>query len=214
VRTVKHWLKRAAGVHSLPPVEDVADARWYDSAYRATPSYAEPYWYTRYYSLWALMADRLRSARVNSVLDIGCGPGQFAACLFEMSAIASYVGLDFSAATLAMAKRACPQGRFVLGDARLTNLHTEVPHDVTICTEVLEHIPDDLAVLSRFSGRCLCTVPNFPYMSHVRHFPTADDVSARYGPFFSQYDVLAVRAQRSRTDIYFLLDGVRNSRVL
>ena len=207
---VKYWLRRAVGRTALPPVDGVAGPEWYDAAYRTTPSYAEPYWYSRYYSIWTLMADRIRSAELRSVLDIGCGPGQFAACLFDLAEITKYLGLDFSAETIAMAQRACPQGRFVLGDALTTTLHTDVPHDVTICTEVLEHVPHDLKMLSHFTGRCLCTVPNFAYVSHVRHFANTSEVEARYGRFFDSYDVLAVRGHASPTEVYFLLDGIRN----
>src|SRR5688500_8702360 len=81
VRTLKHRLKRALGLRSTPPVGGVADAAWYDAVYRDSALYGQPYWYSHYYPLWTLIAERVRNAEAKSVLDVGCGPGQFANCL-------------------------------------------------------------------------------------------------------------------------------------
>ena len=143
------------------------------------------------------------------VLDIGCGPGQFADCLFHLAGIREYVGLDFSPHAVAMAKEACPRGTFHVGDATTTDLHRTLEHDITICTEVLEHVPNDLGVLQRFTGRCLCTVPNFPFDSHVRHFRSAEEVADRYNHLFSDFDVWALRGAYSPDHVYFLMDGIR-----
>jgi SAM-dependent methyltransferase len=208
---LKHYAKRLLGRPTAPPpVDGVADADWYDAAYKAIDSYAVPYWQSHYYFLWSVLADRIRAAGARSVIDIGCGPGQFAACLFGLTRIESYTGLDFSSTAVEMAKRLCPQGRFVVGDATTTRLHEEVPHDVVVCTEVLEHVPADHEVVARFRQgvRCLCTVPNFPYASHVRHFSSEAEVAARYSRFFDRLDVWAL--QGNQIHVYYLLDGVRN----
>src|SRR5262249_55953579 len=100
--------------------------------------------------------------------------------------VAAYAGLDFSREAIDLARRAAPRGEFMIGDARSSGIYVEFDHDAVICTEVLEHIEDDLLVVSRFlpGKRCLGTVPNFPYESHVRHFRDAGEVASRYGPFF------------------------------
>ena len=59
--------------------------------------------------------------------------------------------------------------------------------------------------------RCLCTVPNFPYESHVRHFKDAAEVAARYGPFLDGLDVMEFRSPRDPADRFFLMDGIRNA---
>jgi ubiquinone/menaquinone biosynthesis C-methylase UbiE len=208
---LKHYAKRLLGRPTVPPpVQGVADAAWYDAAYRALDKYAVPYWQSEYYFLWSVLAERIRTAQARRVVDIGCGPGQFATCLFDLTPIEAYTGLDFSAQAVAMAQRVCPQGRFVVGDATTTAIHDDTPHDVVICTEVLEHVPADHAVIDRFKSgvRCLCTVPNFPYSSHVRHFTSAAEVGDRYGQFFDRLDVWPLRA--SANHVYYLLDGVRN----
>jgi ubiquinone/menaquinone biosynthesis C-methylase UbiE len=208
---LKHYAKRILGRPTVPPLDGVATAKWYDAAYRALDAYAVPYWQSHYYFLWCVLSDRIRTAGARRVVDIGCGPGQFAACLFALTRIESYAGLDFSAQAVSMAKRACPQATFVVGDATTTTIYDDTPHDLVTCTEVLEHVPEDWAVVDRFRPgvRCLCTVPNFPYPSHVRHFSSATAVVDRYGAFFDQLDVWAL--PRTDENVFFLMDGIRNA---
>jgi SAM-dependent methyltransferase len=208
---LKHYAKRLLGRPSVaPPVKGVADAQWYDQNYRVSANYAAPYWESEYLFLWSVLADRLRSAKARHILDIGCGSGQFASCVYALTNIESYTGLDFSAQAVAMAARACPQGRFVVGDATTTTIQQEVPHDILTCTEVLEHVPADHLIIERFKPgiRCICTVPNFPHETHVRHFTSADEVADRYNRFFDELDVWALR--RSPSQVFFVLDGTRN----
>lgn len=187
-------------------------APFYDALYRAPGAYRVPYSESFYYFLWAVIADRLRRDRLARVLEVGCGPGQLAAFLLDQGASA-YAGVDFSPAAVELARGNAPGGLFVVADARTTDLHERFDHDAVVCTETLEHIADDLAVVARFrpGRRCLCSVPNFPYDGHVRHFADAAEVVARYGPYFESLDVLTLRSPRSRDDQFFLFDGVRNT---
>jgi SAM-dependent methyltransferase len=188
---------------------------WYDEMYSASQSYQQPYYKSVYYFLWAVIADRLRQAGLRRVLEIGCGPGQLAAFLFDQDIANQYVGLDFSPRAIEFALANAPCGRFVVGDARRTKIHSEVDHDIVICTEVLEHVEDDHAVLSLFTPgkRCILTVPSFSHPSHVRVFADTAEVRGRYGPYFDDLDVLALVSPNSGpgyTDLFFLADGVRN----
>jgi SAM-dependent methyltransferase len=184
---------------------------WYDDVYSRSESYQAPYTKSCYYFLWSVIADRLLLGNTRGVLDIGCGPGQMAALLYDQG-IRQYVGLDFSPTAVEIARKVVPSFQFVVGDVRTTDVFETTEHDAIICTEVLEHIEDDLQVLSRFGPgkRCLCTVPNFPYTSHVRHFDSAEEVVRRYGPYFSEFGVRAFRGSRTPTEMFFLFDGVRN----
>ena len=196
------------------PATGECGADWYDRAYRDIEEYHVSYARSRYYFLWTVIVDRIRRDRLRRVLEIGCGPGQLAVFLLDQG-VEQYVGLDFSPQAIEMARANAPGGRFVVGDARSPAIYAEAEYDVIICTEVLEHIQDDLRVLSRFGPgkRCICSVPNFPYESHVRHFGGAEDVADRYGPFFQEFDVSTFQGPQSDTEQYFLLDGVRNDYV-
>jgi SAM-dependent methyltransferase len=212
---LKHFAKRALGKPSVPPpVKGVADASWYDAAYTAIESYQEEYFKSHYYSLWCVITDRVRRSRLKRVVDIGCGPGQLAQCLFAMGDIDSYVGLDFSPKAIEFARKLEPRGQYVVGDATTTTIERDTPHDVVICTEVLEHVPGDSDVIERFTPgvRAICTVPNFPYDSHVRHFKSAHSVHERYGRFFDDLDVWALGGFWDPSRIYYLMDGVRKRR--
>jgi SAM-dependent methyltransferase len=171
------------------------------------PRYAE----SSYYFLYAVIVDRVRRSASRRVLEIGSGLGRLAGFLLDQG-VQEYVGLDFSPKAVAIALRFAPRGRFVVGDARTTTLHEEVEHDIVICTEVLEHIEEDLLVVSRFrpGKRCICSVPNFSYESHVRYFRDAQQVAHRYGPFFGDLDVMTFESPSAATDRFFLFDGTRN----
>jgi SAM-dependent methyltransferase len=176
--------------------------------------YFKPYPLSRYYPLWTVIADRIWRDRLRRVLEVGCGNGRLAALLLEHG-VEQYVGFDFSPVFIRMARGVAPRARFVVEDARTSSIYTDFEHDVIVCTEVLEHIPDDLFVISRFpaGSRCLCTVPNFGADGHVRHFGNSREVAARYSPFFTGFDVVAFKgATGSGVGTYFVFDGVRNDR--
>ncbi|MFI5459071.1 MAG: class I SAM-dependent methyltransferase [Isosphaerales bacterium] len=217
---ILHGLRRRLGLYpgSVTRERSEKTSDWYDRLYDEAGVYQQPYYRSFYYFLWAVITDRLRMAGMRRVLEIGCGPGQLAAMLLEQG-VEDYVGLDFSATAIAMARKNAPGGRFFVGDARTTRLHSEVEHEVIICTEVLEHIEDDLLTMSRFTHgrRCICSVPNFAYPGHVRYFRDAEEVRARYGPFFHDLDIMTFKSPYStpgETTLFFLADGVRNDRII
>jgi SAM-dependent methyltransferase len=214
IRRTLGRLARKVGLRpeSAPAAGREESAGFYDALYRSTPVYHEPYQKSFYYFLWSVIVDRIRRAGVKRVLEIGCGPGQLASYLLD-GHVEQYVGLDFSPQAIEMARKNAPHGRFVVGDARDGAIHAEVEHDLVICTEVLEHIEDDLKVVAAFRAgkRCLCSVPSFPYESHVRHFKDAGEVVARYGAFFEGLDVMTFRSPCDAGDLFFLLDGVRTN---
>jgi SAM-dependent methyltransferase len=187
-------------------------AEWYDEKFAATPSYRGPYPGSPYYFLWSVIVDRIRRAGLRRVLDIGCGTGQLAAYLIDQG-IDSYVGLDFSPKAIEYARRSAPRARFVVGDARDSDIYTE-EHDVLICTEVLEHIEDDLAVVERFrpGTRCIFSVPSYTSAGHVRFFSDASEVAERYGRYFDDLDIveLPLASGDAGANRIFLADGERN----
>jgi SAM-dependent methyltransferase len=184
---------------------------YYDAAFHKEPNFQVPFYKSSYYPTWLVVVDRLHRYGCNSILDVGCGPGQFAA-LIEDAGFSSYTGLDFSSVAIQMAQARTPGFQFRAGDVRQKTTYEGLTFDAIVCMEVLEHIEEDLAVLSCFppGTRCLMTVPNFPWRSHVRHFESEEAVRHRYGEFFQELTVTRLKGVRTDTEQFYLLDGVRN----
>lgn len=190
-----------------------APASFYDHAYSgAVDEYTVHYSSSLYLPVWEAISDRIKPGA--HILEIGCGPAQLATMLFDRAIPGSYVGFDFSPAAIELAKGNLPEQRLEVGDARTTDLVTTLDYDVAICTEVLEHIIDDIPVLERVPDgvRVLATVPNFDYVSHVRFFRDASEVRARYGHLFSQLEITEhfhAGDHDGSQGVFFLIDGVR-----
>jgi ubiquinone/menaquinone biosynthesis C-methylase UbiE len=98
------------------------------------------------------------------VLDLGCGAGRFVAALRDAGA--DPVGVELAEAALERARRNVPGAdlRLVAPDGSLPLGHGEV--DVVWCSEVLEHVPDTIALLTEVRrvltrhGRLIVTVPD------------------------------------------------------
>lgn len=190
-----------------------APANYYDEAYGGTVAeYTVHYSESRYLPLWEAISTRIEQGA--RILEIGCGPAQLATLLFDHGLPGAYVGFDFSPAAIALARQNLPEQRFEVGDARTSQLVTGPDYDVIICTEVLEHIVDDILVLERIpAGRqVLATVPNFDYESHVRFFHDVGEVQARYSHLFSELEIsehFHAGDQDGSEGVFFLMNGRR-----
>jgi SAM-dependent methyltransferase len=207
-RVAKRWLGRAE-VASEGGTE--LSKGYYDGLYAASAEYRVPYWTSRYYMLWCAIAYNLKARNLRHVLEVGCGPGQFASMLFDRKLVDHYVGFDYSDTAIALARKTCQAGQFFVDDARTSDLYDGM-FGAIICTEVLEHVTDDEAIVERFpvGTRCICTVPNFPYESHVRHFLNEGEVASRYAKFFHSFSVMGFRGHGSPALEYFVFEGVRH----
>lgn len=185
---------------------------FYDQTFDADDHWKQHYTEVREYVCWTVIIDRLRHVGPRRLLEIGCGSGQLASALRDAGVLESYYGFDFSPRRLEQARLACPEFRFEIADAFQTDIYERYDYDLALSTEFLEHVERDLWVLSRLKRgtRFIGTVPNFPFVSHVRHFTRADEVAARYGPLFDQFSVTTVPLT-SKGKLYYLIEGVRNS---
>jgi SAM-dependent methyltransferase len=126
---------------------------------------------------------RLVSAMVagldyDSVLDVGCGPGSLLELLRPLRPGAAYTGADFSAAAIEMARQRVPWAGFHALD--LTQGALDRRFDLVLCTDVVEHIEDDvtaIANLAAMTGRYLLVatlqgrMPAFEKMvGHCRNY--------------------------------------------
>lgn len=191
-------------------VDGEFSADFYNNAYSEVDEYRKPYHESRYYFVWTVIADRLRGSTRSGVLEIGCGSGQLANLLIEQG-IPNYLGFDFSEVAVGLARQN-GAGRFEEADAKTTDLFSTHEYDAIVCTEVLEHVDFDLAIIGRIPAgtRCICSVPSFPYVSHVRHFDTKEAVTERYEAYFDDFDVLELPMPNDDSLRYYLFEGRRN----
>lgn len=159
---------------------------FYDAMYAsggAEGIYDLPYYRSSYYPLFREVHRALKRHDARSVLEVGCGSGAFAHLLQDREKGIRYFGFDFSpvAVQRAGARVGCPE-RFFVGDARVKESYSST-FDSIVCTEVLEHISDDLEVVKQWAlgTYCVCSVPNFDADSHVRFFRSENEVRYRYG---------------------------------
>ena len=164
---------------------------------------------SRYYPLWAIIADRLRPNCPQRVLDIGCGPGQVAELLRDIG-ISDYLGIDFSKARIEAARKVCPEFEFLCADIFNDKVLEESNYDCVLAMEFLEHVENDVEVLNRTrpGTTILATVPNFPSRGHVRYFSSNEEVKERYRSVMKQLDVVSVLAN-NRGKRYYLMQGIR-----
>jgi SAM-dependent methyltransferase len=184
------------------------DSSSYDSAFKKLGKrspFLQHYADSPYYFVWAVIADRVRGA--DSVFEIGCGTGQLARLLWDQGQ-RHYVGIDFSPEAVRIARQRNPAIDFRVDDARTTSLFGELAAAVVIATEVLEHVPDDLDLLTRIpcGTRILATVPDFPFPGHLRYFPSVASVHGRYMHLVADMSVVAYPKGSAGSHL-FLLDG-------
>lgn len=211
-KRLKRRYQKLIGTETKPVSPDgERPSVFYDSLYAATEGYHRHYSESIYYSSWTVIADRLRHRSTTSILDIGCGPGQFAAMLQDLG-YTNYLGIDFSPEAIRMAKQNCPEFEFKIEDAFSTNCFEDHEYDALISLEFLEHIEDDLQIISRIPPECyfIGSVPNFPSKSHVRHFSRVDEVCDRYSSYFDEFSTYQQLIHPSGSSL-FLMEGTRKS---
>ena len=183
-------------------------ADWYDTIYESSENYKNHYTQSHYYFLWCVIVDRILQYRPDKILDIGCGPGQFASFLFDKK-VENYTGVDFSAKSIEQAKKRCPSYHFLSADIFQTDLLDSHDYDCAIAMEILEHVDRDKKLIKKIKSgaRFLGTVPNFAHDSHVRYFSDEKEVEQRYREFFKSFRVDSFLGDTKGTT-YFLIDGV------
>lgn len=187
------------------------DSSWYDKAFGSRPvtyyENPEDYWYA---PLWNAILDNVRQDE--SIADFGCGPGQFAQLCANRNRYYAR-GVDFSKNAIAIAKQLNPNLTFVV--ASLKNPKTfDFDFDVAVFCETMEHIENDVEVLSYVpeGKKVIITLPTYDYKSHVRRVQTESDLF-RYKALLSFLKTELIhlnngQKQNGDRDVYMLV-GLR-----
>jgi tetratricopeptide (TPR) repeat protein len=171
-----------------------ATAGFYDDTYSAENNYNAPWRESVYAPVWLAIGEILEEHRPTTILDLGCGPGQFAHFISEGLPAAKYHGVDFSAVAVDIGRNRFPHFQFSELKLPVESYRQFEPFDVVICTEVLEHIEADIDVLQPISPGTLVvfSVPNFDSFGHVRIFKSSEEVSSRYAYMFDGLSIIPV----------------------
>jgi len=158
-------------------------------------AYDLPYWQSGYYPLFKSVLKGVLRRRATKLLEVGCGPGAFAHLAMDKSSLV-YRGFDFS--EIAIEKARARTGRweaFCVGDATLKSSYEGYDYDCIVCTEVLEHIEEDLVAISHWKPGtiCECSVPNFDSETHVRFFKSEGEVERRYGKLIDIETIIRIK---------------------
>lgn len=186
-----------------------ATSRQYaDAFYRTSKAQAAPAEDSAYYGFWQVAAAAIRDGGAGRLLDIGCGPGQFAEFITGAVRGVSYTGVDFSGVAVELARARVPTARFEQRDLSSPEGLDGLDYDLVVALEVLEHIDDDLGVLSRLrpGARFVGSVPNFDSFGHVRFFKSDAEVNSRYAQALGELVITPFKL--SPNAILFLMSGV------
>jgi len=144
----------------------------YDLHYKMSP----------YYPMYKKVLTFIRKSHVGGILEIGCGTGAFARMVMDTTNL-KYQGFDFSPVAIKKSGIITGEpGLFHIGDATKIESYPK-EYEAIACTEVLEHIPEDLRCIEQWKkgAMCFCSVPNYDSQYHVRFFNRSQDVYKRYG---------------------------------
>jgi trans-aconitate methyltransferase len=198
--------------NSYPLKGEEQSAAFYDRSFLDHDHWHRHYTESRYFPMWAIIADRIVRSQVSSILDIGCGPGQVAQLLRDKG-VQSYLGIDFSTERVMQARAVCPEFDFLAVDVFETDLLATHNYAGVVCLEFLEHVERDLQVIQNLHPGTLfwASVPNFGGKQHVRHFRSSEEVIQRYADYFDDFRTDEHIANNRGTK-YFLLEGIVKSR--
>lgn len=173
-------------------------SKYYDNIYRDSVKYALPYGLINYFPVWDKASEWVSPG--DSVLDIGCGTGQFAKLLYDKYGYnISYTGVDFSGVAIKMARELSAYP-FLWMDAFKCIKNTDKYRNKYIMIEFLEHIDEDIKFMSLIpAGKdIIFSVPNYESKAHVRTFKKQSDIVDRYGDLISISEVFKFNFTEAR----------------
>ncbi|MFD2632111.1 class I SAM-dependent methyltransferase [Idiomarina piscisalsi] len=155
---------------------------FYDTIYKNSDKYALEANDSIYEPIWKEVCNIITAENIEKIIDIGCGPGQFAEYLTARLPNVDYLGLDFSKTAISLAKERCPHLKFACEDVRRYTTKEINKETAYVMLEVLEHIEDDFVLLELLpkGTNVIFSVPNFDSFGHVRFFKFKESVEKRF----------------------------------
>ena len=156
---------------------------FYNEVFSRSDLYKKSYKDTPYITVWSKIVGYVNSRGMQSILELGCGTGQLAHYLAE-NGFKDYLGVDFSSQAISMAQdnflKHGLKGSFISEDINKFNFDS-FNYDCVISTAFLEHIGNDVDILSRVRSGSLIigTLPNKDSAGHVHFYPDSDEVSEK-----------------------------------
>ena len=119
-----------------------------------------------------LIMKTIRPLRFEDILDAGCGQGSLLAdLLVEFPAVTPY-GTDVSQSGLDLARQKVPSGTFSILDLAAGRLNRTF--DLVICSEVLEHILDDVTAIRNLAAMTRRYLVVTTVQGHMRRFEAGE----------------------------------------
>lgn len=97
-----------------------------------------------------IVTDMIAGLDYRTVLDVGCGQGSMLQTLMPLAPNAHYTGIDFSEKALEVARQRAPRAEFARVD--LLEGPLDRRFDLVICTDVVEHIDDDVTAIEAIAA--------------------------------------------------------------
>lgn len=166
-------------------------ASYYENHFTENKGFQVHYKDSYYYVAWTQVLVFLKKVNATTILEIGCGTGQFAEYLQD-EGYGNYEGFDFAQKAVDMAQTRSGMN-FYWGDALDKSLYNH-EFSVAICLEVLEHVEKDFQILTNIPmGRdIIFSVPNFDAPSHVRWFTSIRQIKKRYFKFIDIKEIVPI----------------------
>ncbi|WP_104696893.1 MULTISPECIES: class I SAM-dependent methyltransferase [unclassified Helicobacter] len=188
------------------------DAGYYDEMYQTggwNGNYFKHYSCSPYLKSWEKLLLFIGSLEDKKILDIGCGVGQFASFLKD-NGLKHYCSIDFSQESIRQARQKRLKNFIFKKEDIFHSDLLDQSFDYVVILEVLEHLEEDLKLLSLFKPKTkmIISVPNYDFASHVRYFESLDSVILRYRKLINFYQSASIEINQG-AGIIFLLEGER-----
>ena len=147
-----------------------------------------------YYPMYKQVLRFIKKYKKDDLLEVGCGSGAFAKFILDKTNL-KYKGFDFSRVAI---EKSCKLTQrkdiFKIGDATQIASY-EKKYSTIVCTEVLEHITEDLECIKQWRRGtfCVCSVPNYDSEYHERYFSSEYEIYSRYSDFLDIHEITRVK---------------------